>query len=155
LVILLAVGVYLWARSKGRQAQERRGLRWFSLEQVVGEDDRSYWEADLVSMTATVDRPSPDGFAEDDGPPAVEYTLRRNDNGRWSLRLTDASRQARLGWVRARLAETGFAADMFRSTWESNRDALQTPTKWESVPADVAAPLESQYQRFLLHWKED
>jgi len=72
----------------------------------------------------------------------------------WSLGPTEASQRARLRWVEERLKATGFAADMFRSSWERSRNELQAPAKWERVPADVAAPLESQYQRFLMHWRD-
>lgn len=149
--VALVVGIYLWARHYEAQKRERRELRAFSYHWWFTDEGGQDWDVDLVDMGLSVQGFRMNPEPGDSDYPRLRYSVRRKDGGQWQYRITENSRQAEL--------ERLSAQPKSHSTWANeNRERQlsgysQTP-RWSAIDGEVAGPLESQYQRFLRHYKE-
>jgi hypothetical protein len=155
LVLVAVVVGYFWLRAGRRRKQELLELRRFTHDRMWSEKMGVHWVADFVEMRATVQ-----GFDYDGIPPGTDfgivtlYALRRRD-GAWETRITDESRLPAIERLRARLKREP-DGPLDASTYDVEKKALEGlhEPKWTVIDDEVAGPLESQYQRFLLHYKQ-
>lgn len=149
LVLLGFVVAYLWGRSREKQQQERRELRWFGYRDRACEDLGLDWNFDFAEMKLTID---PYNYSGPDDSKPTHYHLRRKDGGTWQIKHTDESLIAEIDELRADLAsEMCFMRDEKRKKLEK----LSKGAKWHALRSDIAAKVEPQYQRYVLHYREN
>jgi hypothetical protein len=154
LVAVIAVVVfYLWLKGSRVKAEARHGLRWF--RHSAGAPDGSVgtdWTFDFEAMSLVVTRfnSAPPSQPKE---PTTHYTIRRGDDGAWLAKITEASSSDRLLW----LSEVRKKPSM-SPTLNERRDAefLELdagPREWKPLQDDLAGPVESQFQRFVRHYR--
>jgi hypothetical protein len=144
LAILFVVAVSFVGRAIERRARERRELRWFSWGDDSWEGIIDSWDFDLVEMSLRT-------TLSQAGVPDRErrYELVRNASG-WWMRFTYESYEAE---VRQLLAWIDGDYMLSKETLRERLRELDNGPAWWPVPPAAAGPLESQYQRFLLHYR--
>lgn len=151
-LVVIVVLLVMWSRAAARRTA-RLGLRRFEYWDELGDYGSDTYEADFVEMRfrskRTVYDPG-DGEAQT----IRLYSLRRRDSGRWQVKLTEDSASAAIAELSKDLAQPsrGPLDDDLRTTWTARLTSLQGGAKWEPIAAEISAPLETQYQRFLLHY---
>jgi len=86
-VIVLIVGLFLWARSKENQRVERLDLRYFEHEDDEGDTNTTRFRLDFQAMVMRIQADSIDNQNQ----PADVYNVRRLGSSRWQLKPTQAS----------------------------------------------------------------
>jgi|SRR3954471_4822841 hypothetical protein len=144
LVILAVVVVlYLVGRSAKKRAQESLDLRFFEWDDSVA-DLRSSWRFDLVQMTATQSASSPDLPRR-----VSNFQVRRDGSAAWSIKFTLDSWNAEIAHARESMTNP-YAS---KATWEEILQRLGDEPSWQPVRDDIVGPLESQFQRFVVHYQ--
>jgi hypothetical protein len=153
ILLVLAFLGYMWARNHEAQKKERLELRLFShrrwFTDYMGQD----WDLDFVDMSLTVAR-----FDNEAYPPIKEapakYAVRRQTSGRWQCKMTEQSRETAIKEVEAELeADPKPLASSLTEMRQNQLKDLQGLSKWVAIDDEVVGPLESQYQRFVVHYK--
>jgi hypothetical protein len=68
--------------------------------------------------------------------------------------MTEQSRETAIKEVEAELeAEPKPLASSLTTMRQNQLEDLQSPSKWVAIDDEVVGPLESQYQRFVVHYK--
>jgi hypothetical protein len=137
--------VLVWVRRARARALEKRDIRWFEYRHDFTESATDFWNIDLVEMSLTTRREVRDMVIDIR---AGHWVVRRRDGGIWKVKRT-ADTLAR---------EVGELTNNLETCDETEREELAAELKelqsatWEPMDGEIAAPLESQYQRFILHY---
>jgi hypothetical protein len=155
LAIAVFALVYWFFRKREKTEQEDRELRWFSYS--YGAPDGSVgvdWKFDFVAMSLVVDGFSADRDRSEPEEPATQYTLRRSDDGSWRTKITEGSRVERLTWLAHVMKKASIVPSLNEMRDAEFRELDAGPGEWKPLRDDIAAPLESQYQRFVRNYRE-
>jgi hypothetical protein len=156
IVVIVLVIWYFTARGQKREKQERLALRRFNYDRRIGDSVGQDWTADFVEMKLVITGydyggvPAGSGF----GKPSF-YSIRRHE-GKWEARMTDASRLEEAERLARAIKKGAGGSVLIASAIEDDKKALaelQEP-KWVAIDGELAGPLESQYQRFVVHYRE-
>jgi hypothetical protein len=147
--IALAFVGYMWARRHEAHKKERLDLRAFSHREWFNERMGQDWDADFVDMSLTIEGFSNDYDFQIEDAPAM-YSLRRREDGQWQCKMTEASREIAIKELEAKPKSM---LTSLNETYATQRKALAQPSKWVAANDEVVGPLESQYHRFVRHYK--
>jgi hypothetical protein len=146
LLVVLVIGAYAWVRKIRIRAQEREGLRWFRYRRELTQSMTDVWSVDFVSMTLETIRRDYESTTK---PQAILYAVQRRNDGRWQAQMTPDCRNRELTSARAELAE---GSRILHDTLITQIASLEK-RDWEDLDPDIASPLESQFQRFVRHYR--
>jgi len=89
-------------------------------------------------------------FPMDIGPAVIRtYNMRRVDAGTWQAKRMAESVAAEIADLRGQIERDPESKDIY----EIDIAELKEPLIWVDLGSNVAGGLETQYQRFLMHWK--
>lgn len=147
LTAIVIVGLWIWARSPKKQQEEMRELRRFEHWQRLADDFTLVWRLDYVEMCLRI------STWTDHDVPDDTYHVRRSSPSHWETRLSDESFDREVQAIKKRMAEPKRLCGTLEGDKEE-LDELGTAPKWKPVRDELVGPIESQYQRFLRHWRE-
>jgi len=143
-IVLLVIGIYVWARSREKQNEVRQELRFFNHSDHIADDFIIDWRLDFVEMLLMIRSLTAD--SHDDSPD--KYHVRRATSANWEMRATSDTFDRKVRELRERIANP---SDLFGNS-ESDKEALRelsNSPKWQPIRDDLVGSIESQYQRFV------
>jgi hypothetical protein len=151
--LAVVVVVYVWLRRQGQAAQELQALRRFRYRQAWSEERGNDWDFDLVEMILRVTSFDYSFLSAGNPRPAPSfYTVRRRDGGSWEAQMTAESRATNRAELLKEMERPALVAS-WREEKEAQLRAFDEAPTWTPVPDNIAAPLESQYQRFVRQYR--
>jgi hypothetical protein len=157
--LIVVAGLLIWyfvARGQKLEKQERLALRRFKYVRRLTDSARVESQADFVEMALATKGYDSNGAPEgSDFDTPKFYSLRRHE-GQWQIRMTEASRRAEAERLHREIKKGDGGSVLRASLIEDQKKALTDleEPKWVVLDAELAGPLESQYQRFIAHYRE-
>lgn len=150
-LIIAAVLVVWWIVGSRTEAKQHEAVEQ-NKDLAVLEyslDDRSSYFFMFPSMTVLYRvRAKEYGDTEFD----MLYHLRRRDDGRWRVKLRQEDWEKQVGELNADIADPKYM--LSKDTLREQLAELGNKPKWGPVAEEIAAVVETHYQRFLRHWKK-
>jgi hypothetical protein len=157
LIVVIALVIwYFTARGRAREKQERLALRRFSYVKQMTDGLRLDWIADFVEMTLMIKGSDSRGAPEGPGLEQTKYYSLRRHEAQWQARLTDTSRREEAERLEREIKKGDGGSVLVASRIQDQKQALadlQEP-KWIALDDEIAGPIESQYQRFIVHYRQ-
>jgi hypothetical protein len=129
---------------------------------AANERDLTIQNSELTRYLHTVDRYTSQEFyfpkmlvtetnhPMDIGPVVIRtYNLRRVDATKWQAKRMAESVTAEIAELRRQIEREPDSRDIY----EIDIEELKEPLIWVDLGSNVSGGLETQYQRFLMHWK--
>lgn len=159
---LIVLGIVLWlvlrkpkptpnevaARERAARA-ENDALAEFNFEDRSEDSKRLYQQRridflfnDMVAVETAIHRTS--GAEE-----RTTYHLRRVDSTKWQLKMSSQSRDAQIAEIEREPLED----ELDEAIRKDDRASLGREPQWVDVPDTVTGPLETHYQRYLMHYR--
>jgi hypothetical protein len=154
--VIVAVVLLIWyftARGRKLEKRQRLALRRFNYARPIADRVRRDWVADFVDMVLVINGYDSNGVPESCEP--TSYLLRRHE-GQWQMRMSDSSRRTEAARLDREIKKGAGGSVLAASRIEDQKKALADldEPKWVAIDGEVAGPLESQYQRFIAHYRE-
>jgi hypothetical protein len=146
IAIVLVIALIMWANSRKAKAA-RRELRYF---EYGGYADDGSFRVDFVTMRGQLSV-----FRDYTGDPLFDnekptaFHVRRISSSKWQTKVTADSWKQESAQIAALLKK-----EPVPEVRRELQEELEQLGKWQPMSSEIVGPLETQYQRFLLHGED-
>jgi hypothetical protein len=139
IVLLLLIGLYLWAQRRDREREQRRELRVFERTKAT-DDSTVLLKLDLEKMKGTRE-------ALESAHAPMQFELRRTSPGHWETRITDEHYRFELRSLEQRIDAEPHDSALRPEYLELLDQLRQAPPNWQPLTPSIVPQVESRYEQ--------